>query len=65
MMLAPIAANAPGLGLLGRAPVSYFAPEPKLAVSQAPGAAGHELKQLVKALHDAEVEVLLQVNPPA
>jgi hypothetical protein len=63
-MLAPVAANAPGLGLLGRAPVSYFAPEPSLATSSAPGAAARELKQLVRGLHEAGLEVLLQVWGP-
>ena len=62
VMLAPVAAHAPGLGLLGRAPVSYFAPDTRLAVGDAPGAAARELKQLVRALHEAGLEVILQVG---
>lgn len=62
VMLAPVAAHAPGLGLLGRAPVSYFAPDGRLAVERAPGAAARELKTLVRRLHEAGLEVLLQVG---
>ncbi len=53
---------APGDGALGRAPVSYFAPDPALAVGADPGAAGSELRQLVRRLHEAGLEVLLQAR---
>ena len=50
-----------GLGPFGEAPVSYFAPEPRLAAGTDADAAARELKQVVAALHREGIEVLLQV----
>ena len=41
--------------------VSFFAPESSYAHSSAPGAAVHEFKTLVRALHKAGMEVILDV----
>jgi glycogen operon protein len=41
--------------------LAYFAPYAGYAVSQQPGAVVHEFKQMVKALHEADIEVLLDV----
>lgn len=60
-MLTPVSASAPGAGQLGRAPISYFAPDNAFAVSTEPGAACTELKQVICGLHNAGVEVILQV----
>ena len=49
-----------GLGPFGEAPVSYFAPEPRLAAGDGPDAASRELKQLAAALHREGIEVILQ-----
>ena len=51
-----------GLGPFERAPISFFAPDPALAVGADAGAAALELKQLVAALHREDIEVILQVN---
>ena len=64
LLLAPVTLAAPGDGALGRAPVSYFAPDPAYAVAADPGAAGRELRQLVRRLHEEGLEVLLQVRGP-
>ena len=61
LLLAPVTLAAPGDGALGRAPVSYFTPDPAYAVAADPGAAGRELRQLVRRLHEEGLEVLLQV----
>jgi hypothetical protein len=53
---------AAGLGPMGQAPVSFFAPDPRLAVGSAVGAAAVEMKQLVAALHEEGIEVLLEVE---
>ncbi|GFR50536.1 hypothetical protein Agub_g12806 [Astrephomene gubernaculifera] len=45
----------------GRAPLSYFAPDPSLAVG-GPLAAAEELKGLIRGLHRAGLEVMLQVE---
>lgn len=47
---------------MGRAPISFFAPDPMYAVASADGAAAAELKQLVKALHAEGIEVFLQAS---
>jgi len=54
-----------GLGPFGEAPVSYFAPEPRLAAGADPDSAARELKQVVAALHREGIEVLLQVRWPS
>ena len=64
LLVAPVTLAAPGDGALGRAPVSYFAPDPAYAVAADPGAAGRELMQLVRRLHEEGLEVLLQVRGP-
>jgi hypothetical protein len=61
-MLTPVCASAPGAGQLGRAPISFFAPDNALAVGQEPGAACRELKQVICGLHDAGIEVILQAR---
>ena len=43
-------------------PLALFAPEPRYAMGP-PSAAGHELRQLIAGLHNAGLEVLLQVRP--
>jgi glycogen operon protein len=45
----------------GYNPLAYFAPHAVYAVSREPGAAVREFKQMVKALHEAGIEVLLDV----
>ena len=65
VMLAPVTLGGPGLGPAGRAPYSFFAPEPSFATASDPAAAEIELKQLVKGLHEAGLEVIFQVNPRA
>jgi hypothetical protein len=60
-MLTPVSASAPGAGQLGRAPTSYFAPDNIFAVGSEPGAACAELKRVICGLHDAGIEVILQV----
>ena len=42
--------------------MSFFAPEPRLAVGADAGAAQRELKALVRALHREGIEVILQVR---
>lgn len=56
-------ASAPGSGQLGRAPISFFAPDNSYAVGQELGAAAHELKQVIRGFHEAGIEVILQANP--
>mmetsp|Transcript_3687 Transcript_3687/g.10675 ORF Transcript_3687/g.10675 Transcript_3687/m.10675 type:complete len:900 (+) Transcript_3687:3737-6436(+) len=62
VMLAPVLACAPGLGPHGRAPVSFFAVEPGLAVGLDAAAPARELRQLVAGLHAAGLSVLCQVQ---
>ncbi len=54
-----------GLGPFNEAPVSYFAPEPRLAAGTDPDSAARELKQVIAALHREGIEVLLQVSWPS
>ena len=61
VMLTPITLGGPGLGPMGRAPYSFFAPEPSFATASDPAAACEELKQLVRGLHEAGLEIILQV----
>ncbi len=63
MLLAPVTASAAGSGQLGRAPISYFAPDPAFAVGADAGAAARELRQVISGFHSAELEVILQVRP--
>ena len=45
----------------GYQPVSFFAPKASYAADRAPGAAVREFKQMVKALHEAGIEVILDI----
>lgn len=47
---------------MGQAPMSFFAPNPALAVGQSPLAASQELKHVIKQLHAHGIEVILQVT---
>jgi hypothetical protein len=59
VILTPSYATAQGVGLLGRATVSFLAPDPALSTSPAdPAAAAAALRAMVAALHAAGVEVL-------
>lgn len=52
-----------GIGLLGRAALSYLAPDPTLSTDPSnPLAAPRQLRQMVSGLHAAGVEVILQVS---
>lgn len=62
VMLRPLTAGGPGLGPGGRAPLSFFAPEPSLAVGGDPLAPARELRQLVAGLHAAGLSVMMQVQ---
>ena len=62
MLLTPVVASAEGLGPMGRAPVSFFAPEPSMACGDSPNAAAQELKQMIRGLHEEGIEVLLQAS---
>ncbi|CAL8460737.1 g268 [Coccomyxa elongata] len=62
VMLAPVTASAAGRGQLGRAPISYFAPDIDFAVGTDPGAAARELRQVISGFHNAGLEVILQVE---
>ncbi len=62
MMLAPVTASAAGSGQLGRAPISYFAPDTDFAVGTDAGAAARELRQVISGFHNAGLEVILQVE---
>ena len=66
VMLTPVALSGTGLGPLGRAPFSFFAPEISFASGPDAGAAAREIKELVKRLHAEGIEVYLQVRrrPP-
>ena len=65
MLLTPVVASAEGLGPMGRAPVSFFAPEPSMATGDSPNAAAQELKQMIHGLHEEGIEVLLQASRAA
>ena len=60
-MLPSMSASA-GLGPGGQAPLSFFAPEPSLAVGSDPLAPARELRQLVAGLHAADLSVIMQVS---
>lgn len=47
---------------MGQAPMSFFAPNPALAVGPSPLAASQELKHVIKQLHAHGIEVILQVS---
>ena len=64
VLLTPVTLGGSGLGPMGRAPFSFFAPEPSFATDSHPAAAANELKGLVKSMHDAGLEVYLQVGMP-
>lgn len=61
-MLTPVTLGGQGLGPMGRAPFSFFAPEPSFASGSEPSAAISELRELIGRLHEAGLEVILQVN---
>jgi len=61
-ILTPVYASAPGSGQLGKAPISFLAPDNTYAVGQEPGAAAQELKQVVQGFHEAGLEVILQAR---
>lgn len=63
VMLTPVTLGGAGLGPMGRAPFSFFAPEPNFASDFDPAAAANELKQLIKRLHEEKLEVYFQVEP--
>ena len=54
--------TAEGDGSMGQAPMSFFAPNPALAVGQHAIAASQELKHVIKELHAHDIEVILQVT---
>ena len=62
LLLTPVVMTAEGQGRMGRAPMSFFAPDPALAVGSHPVAASQELKHVIKALHSHGIEVILQVS---
>ena len=62
VMLLPITLGAPGLGPAGRAPVSFFAPEPAYSSQGDNYAAAREVKAMVRVLHAAGIEVILQAQ---
>ncbi len=61
-ILTPVYASASGSGQLGRAPISFLAPDNSYAIGQEPGSAGRELKQVIKGFHEAGLEVILQAR---
>ena len=61
VMLTPITLSGEGLGPFGRAPFSFFAPEPQLASNEEPENAALEFKTLVRELHAEGIEVYMQV----
>ena len=65
VLLTPVVASAEGRGPMGRAPVSFFAPEPSMANGDSPNAAAQELKQMIRGLHEEGIEVLLQARRAA
>ena len=62
MLLTPVVMTGEGDGPMGQAPMSFFAPNPGLAVGSHPLAASQELKQVIKELHAQSIEVILQVS---
>ena len=61
VLLTPVVMTAEGDGPMGQAPMSFFAPNPALAVGSHPAAASQELKLVIKELHAHGIEVILQV----
>jgi hypothetical protein len=61
VMLTPITLGGRGLGPFGRAPFSFFAPEPDFATGEHPSAAAEELKEVIRGLHKEGIEVYIQV----
>ncbi len=61
VLLTPVVMTAEGNGPMGQAPMSFFAPNPALAVGSHPAAASQELKHVIKELHAHGIEVILQV----
>ena len=61
VLLTPVVMTAEGDGPMGQAPMSFFAPNPALAVGQSPLAAVQELKHVIKQLHAHGIKVILQV----
>ena len=64
VLLTPVVMTGEGDGPMGQAPMSFFAPNPALAVDQSPLAASQELKHVVRELHAHGIEVILQVRCP-
>ena len=62
MLLTPVVMTGEGDGPMGQAPMSFFAPNPALAVGRQPLAATQELKHVIKELHAQGIEVILQVS---
>ncbi|KAL0049338.1 hypothetical protein WJX82_011691 [Trebouxia sp. C0006] len=62
VLLTPVVMTAEGNGPMGQAPMSFFAPNPALAVGSHPAAASQELKHVIKELHAHGIEVILQVE---
>lgn len=62
VLLTPVVMTAEGDGPMGQAPMSFFAPNPTLAVGHSPLAAAQELKHVIKQLHAHGIEVILQVT---
>lgn len=62
MLLSPVCLSAPGPSpAAGRSPLALLAPDPAFAVG-GPLAAAAELKAVIRGLHQAGLEVLLQVE---
>lgn len=62
VLLTPVVITAEGDSPMSQAPMSFFAPNPALAVRQSPLAASQELKHVIKQLHAHGIEVILQVT---
>ena len=62
VLLSTVFARAEGVGPQGRAAMSFFAPDPVLAVGKHSNAPSQELKQAIKELHAQGIEVILQVS---
>lgn len=62
VMLTPVTLGGAGLGPFGRAPFSFFAPEPAFASGSNVTAAAEELCRLVHGCHEAGMEVYVQVR---
>lgn len=60
-MLDPFGHRPPRINYWGYDPMALFAPHRGYAVSKAPGAQVVEFKQMVRALHQAGIEVILDV----